>query len=115
MTNPAIGFMINAISIDMGRIKPHNQTLLDSATQWYSGALPCILATWARWAGVDARLFYDKITDYFRGVDIPFVALPSFQPINDPNDIEGAVNSGSAEVNGFETQIKWQLDKRTNL
>lgn len=72
---------------------------------------------------VDARLFYDSITNHIRYRDRQdFVSPPGFTLIDpDPDtagiieDINSGTNEGSAEVNGFETQIKWQLAKRTNL
>ncbi len=65
---------------------------------------------------VDARLFHDRITEHIRTEDrTDFVTPPGFVLISDPEDVEGNVNSGSAEVNGFETQIKWQIAKKTNL
>jgi iron complex outermembrane recepter protein len=64
---------------------------------------------------IDARLFHDVITDHIDRADTPFVAPPGFLLITDPEDIEGAINRGSAEVNGFETQIKWRLARQTNF
>lgn len=64
---------------------------------------------------VDARLFYDIISNYIDRRDTVFVAPPGFQLVTDAEDIEGAVNTGTAEVNGFETQIKWQMARQTNL
>ena len=64
---------------------------------------------------VDARLFHDKISDHIDRADIPFVAPPGFLLVSRAEDIEGAINRGDAEVNGFETQINWQLAKKTNL
>jgi len=64
---------------------------------------------------IDARLFHDKIDNHIDRKDTPFVAPPGFVLIGDPDDIEGAVNRGDAEVNGFETQLNWQIAKRTSL
>lgn len=64
---------------------------------------------------IDARLFYDIISDHIDRRDSPFTEPPGFVLVTDPEDIEGAVNTGNAEVNGFETQIKWQLARKTNL
>lgn len=64
---------------------------------------------------VDARLFYDMISDHIDRSDTAFVTPPGFLLVTDPEDLEGAVNRGSAEVNGFETQLQWRLAKRTNL
>jgi iron complex outermembrane recepter protein len=63
---------------------------------------------------VDARLFYDIISDYIDRRDINFVVPPGFVLVTDPENIEGSVNTGTADVNGFETQVKWQLAKKTN-
>jgi iron complex outermembrane receptor protein len=64
---------------------------------------------------VDARLFYDIISDHIDRRDSPFTAPPGFLLVTDAEDIEGAVNTGTAEVNGFETQIKWHIARKTNL
>lgn len=64
---------------------------------------------------VDARLFYDIITNHIDRQDTPFVAQPGNYLITEAKDIDGAVNRGSAEVNGFEAQIKWRLATKTNL
>jgi iron complex outermembrane receptor protein len=65
---------------------------------------------------IDTRLFHDRISDHIKDEDIPFVAPPGFAFVGNPNeDVEGYVNSGTAEVNGFETQIKWQIARKTNL
>jgi iron complex outermembrane recepter protein len=64
---------------------------------------------------IDARVFYDIISDYIDRRDTAFVAPPGLVLVTAPEDIEGAVNTGTAEVNGFETQVKWQVAKKTNL
>ena len=64
---------------------------------------------------IDARVFYDIISDYIDRRDTAFVAPPGLVLVTAPEDIEGAVNTGTAEVNGFETQVKWQMAKKTNL
>lgn len=64
---------------------------------------------------IDARLFYDTISDHIDRRDSLFTAPPGFLLVTDAEDIEGAVNTGTAEVNGFETQVKWQLARKTNL
>ncbi len=64
---------------------------------------------------IDARLFYDIISDHIDRRDTAFVAPAGFLLVTDPDDIEGAVNTGTAEVNGFETQVKWQLARKTSL
>jgi iron complex outermembrane recepter protein len=64
---------------------------------------------------IDARLFYDIISDHIRRVNTPYVSPPGFDVITDNRRIERAVNLGTAEVNGFETQLKWQLANKTNL
>ena len=64
---------------------------------------------------VDARLFYDIITNHIRRVNTPFVAPPGFQLVTDPRRIERSVNLGRAEVNGFEAQVKWQVARQTNF
>lgn len=64
---------------------------------------------------IDARLFHDNINDHIDRADTPFVAPPGFVLVTDPEDIDGSINRGSAEVNGFETQMKWQLARQTNL
>jgi iron complex outermembrane recepter protein len=64
---------------------------------------------------IDARVFYDIISDYIDRRDTAFVAPPGLVLVTAPENIEGAVNTGTAEVNGFETQVKWQMAKKTNL
>lgn len=64
---------------------------------------------------IDARLFYDIISDYIDRRDTAFVTPPGMLLVTDPEDVEGAVNTGTAEVNGFEAQVKWRLAKKTNL
>ncbi len=64
---------------------------------------------------IDARLFYDIISDHIDRRDTPFQAPAGFLLVTDPDDIEGAINAGTAEVNGFETQVKWQLARKTSL
>lgn len=64
---------------------------------------------------IDARLFYDTITDHIDRTTTPFTAPAGFVLVTAAKDIDGAVNDGTAEINGFETQVKWQLARRTNL
>ncbi|MFW5432758.1 MAG: TonB-dependent receptor plug domain-containing protein [Methylophilaceae bacterium] len=64
---------------------------------------------------IDARLFHDNIYDHIFRDNTPYIAPPGFLLITDPRRTENAVNSGNAEVNGFETQVKWQLARKTNL
>lgn len=72
---------------------------------------------------VDARVFYDTITDHIRFRDrTDFTAPPGFTLI-DPKpatpgiieDIGNGTNEGSAKVHGFEAQAKWQFAPKTNL
>lgn len=64
---------------------------------------------------LDARLFHDSITDSIRTRDRnDFVAPPGFILVN-PGDVNNGLNSGSATVEGFEAQAKWQLARKTNL
>lgn len=64
---------------------------------------------------IDARLFYDVISNFIDRRDTAFVTPPGNVLLTDAEDVEGAVNTGTAEMNGFETQVKWQFTKRTNL
>lgn len=64
---------------------------------------------------VDARLFYDMISQHIDRADTPFVTPPGFLLVTPLEDIDGAVNRGNAEVNGFEMQVNWQLATRTSL
>lgn len=72
---------------------------------------------------LDARLFYDSISNHIRFRDRKdFIAPPGFTLIDPDTDTAGVIedinsgtNEGSAEINGFETQVKWQLAKQTNL
>ncbi|MGQ0443451.1 MAG: TonB-dependent receptor plug domain-containing protein [Methylophilaceae bacterium] len=64
---------------------------------------------------LDARIFHDTITDHIRFRDrTDFVAPPGLVLIV-PEDINNGVNEGSAEVDGFEAQARWQLAKTTDL
>jgi len=65
---------------------------------------------------IDARLFHDNIADHIRGKNTPLNNVPAgVVVITDPGRQEKAINIGSAEVNGFETQLKWDVTKKTNL
>ena len=71
---------------------------------------------------LDARLFYDTITDHIRFRDrTDFTAPPGFILIDpDPStlvveDIASGTNEGSAKIHGFEAQAKWQLASKTHL
>lgn len=72
---------------------------------------------------LDARLFHDTIAHHIRFRDrTDFTAPPGFTLI-DPDtttpaiieDINNGTNNGSAAVDGFETQAKWQIASKTNL
>jgi len=64
---------------------------------------------------LDARLFHDAITDHIRLRDrTDFVTPPGFTLITG-TDINSGTNEGSASVDGFEAQAKWQLASKTNL
>jgi iron complex outermembrane receptor protein len=64
---------------------------------------------------VDARLFHDTISDHIDRRDMTFVTPPGFLLVTDAEELEGAINTGTAEVNGFETQLKCQIARKTNL
>lgn len=64
---------------------------------------------------IDARIFHDNLYKQISTEDAPFVAPAGLTLITDPEDVEGAINLGSAEVNGFETQLKWDITRKTNL
>ncbi|MEO6117615.1 MAG: TonB-dependent receptor [Methylotenera sp.] len=64
---------------------------------------------------VDTRLFHDSITDVIRNRERDdFVTPPGLFLVN-PDDVQNGLNDGSATVNGFETQFKWQLARKTNV
>jgi iron complex outermembrane recepter protein len=64
---------------------------------------------------LDARIFYDTITNHIRFRDrTDFIAPPGFFLLSN-EDIANGTNEGSAKVNGFEAQAKWQLARSTNL
>ena len=64
---------------------------------------------------LDTRVFHDTITDHirFRNRRANFVTPPGFVLV--PGDVESALNDGSATIDGFEAQAKWQLFAKTNL
>ena len=64
---------------------------------------------------IDARLFHDNLYDQISTEDVLYVPPAGLTLISDPEDVEGAINLGSAEVNGFETQLKWDITRKTNL
>jgi iron complex outermembrane recepter protein len=64
---------------------------------------------------LDARLFHDSITDHIRFRDRQdFTAPPGFTLIT-TDDINNGTNTGSAAVDGFEAQAKWQIASKTNV
>ncbi|HYN53291.1 MAG TPA: TonB-dependent receptor [Methylotenera sp.] len=64
---------------------------------------------------VDARLFHDSITDVIRNRERDdFVTPPGLVLVN-AGDVQNGVNDGSATVNGFETQLKWQMARKTDV
>jgi iron complex outermembrane receptor protein len=64
----------------------------------------------------DTRLFHDSITDHIRLNERPFTAPPGALIVpGSADDVYGGVNQGCASVNGFETQVKWQLLAKTQL
>lgn len=64
---------------------------------------------------VDARFFHDTITDVIRNRERDdFVTPPGLFLVN-AGDVQNGVNDGTATINGFETQLKWQLARKTDL
>lgn len=64
---------------------------------------------------LDTRIFSDRIDDIIRGEDnVDFTFPANTVPLN-TKPVEGAVNRGSAAVEGIELQAKWHLNKDTDI
>ena len=61
---------------------------------------------------IDARLFHDNLDDLLSTENEPYVAPPGLFLLSRQKDIEGYINQGGAEVNGFETQVKWDITRK---
>ncbi len=65
---------------------------------------------------VDARLYHDTIFDAIHLTDRTFTAPAGFFSLITPiGGVSNGVNAGSANVDGFELQAKWQLTSDTHL
>ncbi len=61
---------------------------------------------------IDARLFDDDIRNIISSKDNPISTPPNITQINTPRTF---INRGSAQVRGFETQVKYRLFKQTQI
>jgi iron complex outermembrane recepter protein len=64
---------------------------------------------------LDARVFYDTISNHIRFRDRTDFVPPQGFLLLATDDIANGTNEGSAKINGFEAQAKWQLAAKTNL
>jgi iron complex outermembrane recepter protein len=65
---------------------------------------------------LDTRIFSDRISDVIRFDDRTDFTVPANTILlNGGGEVEGAINSGNAAVEGVELQANWQLSNNTNL
>jgi iron complex outermembrane recepter protein len=65
---------------------------------------------------LDTRIFSDRISDVVRFADRTDFTVPANTVLlNGGGVVDGAINSGSAAVEGVELQANWQLAKNTRL
>jgi iron complex outermembrane recepter protein len=64
---------------------------------------------------LDTRIFSDRITDVIRFNERTDFTVPADVLLLNPTNVDAAINSGSAKVEGLELQANWKIGSKTNL
>ena len=100
ITNPAKSYLFKRYA-DAGNLLPER---ILSKEIGYLGQLGNL--------NIDARLFDDDIRNIISSKDNPISTPPNITQLNTPKTF---INGGSAQVRGFETQVKYRLFKQTQI
>lgn len=100
ITNPARSYLFKRYA-DAGNLLPER---ILSKEIGYLGQLGNL--------NIDARLFDDDIRNIISSKDNPISTPPNITQLNTPRTF---INGGSAQVRGFETQVKYRLFKQTQI